>query len=41
MNLINQYTNEIKTLCIQHKVKKLYAFGSVVNGNFNRDNILI
>jgi uncharacterized protein len=38
MNLINQYTNEIKTLCIQHKVKKLYAFGSVVNGNFNRDS---
>jgi predicted nucleotidyltransferase len=27
-------TNEFITLCKSHKVKELYAFGSVVNGNF-------
>jgi len=25
---------QIKTLCEQHRVKKLFAFGSVVTGNF-------
>lgn len=34
MNLIDLYTDEIKTLCRQHKVKKLSAFGSLVKGNF-------
>jgi uncharacterized protein len=38
MNLIDQYAEEIKKLCFQHRVKKLYAFGSVVNGLFNRES---
>lgn len=35
MSFIDQYAEEIKSLCTRHKVKKLYAFGSVVNGNLN------
>jgi predicted nucleotidyltransferase len=31
---INFQSKEFIDLCRSHKVKKLYAFGSVVNGNF-------
>lgn len=33
-NDVNFQTNEFINLCKLHKVKELYAFGSVVNGNF-------
>ncbi len=31
MNLIQQYQTELSDLCRKHKVKELYAFGSVVD----------
>ncbi len=31
MNLINQHINQISILCSKHKVKELYAFGSVLD----------
>jgi len=31
---INFKSDEFIALCKSHKVKKLYAFGSIVNGNF-------
>lgn len=35
MNHINTYLKEINYLCQQHKVKKLYVFGSALNNSFN------
>jgi len=35
MNQIEQYTPEIIQLCKNHKVKTLYAFGSVLTDRFN------
>jgi predicted nucleotidyltransferase len=35
MNNIEPYVNEINKLCASHKVKSLYAFGSILNDNFN------
>ncbi len=35
MNLLNQNINKITQLCKIHKVKKLYAFGSVLADTFN------
>jgi uncharacterized protein len=35
MTLIDRYNNEIQSLCTQYKVKKLYAFGSVLHEGFN------
>jgi hypothetical protein len=32
---INFQSKEFIELCRSHKVKELYAFGSIVNGNFN------
>ncbi|MFY8212902.1 MAG: nucleotidyltransferase family protein [Flavobacterium sp.] len=34
MNLISQHIDEINTLCKSHKVKSLYAFGSVLTDQF-------
>lgn len=34
MTLIDQHKNAIEKLCATHKVKRLYAFGSVLTGNF-------
>ena len=31
-------SDEFIAICKSHKVKKLYAFGSVVNGNFTDDS---
>ena len=35
MNTLYAYKNEINELCATHKVRSLYAFGSVLNSNFN------
>jgi predicted nucleotidyltransferase len=34
MNLISQHIDKINTLCKSHKVKSLYAFGSVLTDQF-------
>lgn len=39
MNLIQQHINSINELCLKHKVKELYAFGSVLDDNkFNTNS---
>ena len=38
MTLIDQHINEIKKLCAVHKVKQLYAFGSVLTNRFNSES---
>jgi predicted nucleotidyltransferase len=39
MNLIQQHIKSISELCIKHKVKELYAFGSVLDENrFNDES---
>lgn len=38
MTLLDQYTKEINRLCAMHKVKSLYAFGSVVTKEFNAES---
>ena len=35
MSELDKYSEEIIRLCLAHKVKFLYAFGSVVSGKFN------
>lgn len=38
MNLIESYTKDILNLCKTHKVKTLYAFGSVLTDKFNNES---
>ena len=38
MNLIQNYSKEITNLCKIHKVKSLYAFGSVLSEKFNPES---
>ncbi len=38
MNRLKEYAPEIYKLCETHNVKSLYAFGSVLNENFNNDS---
>jgi predicted nucleotidyltransferase len=38
MNFITNHINAINGLCKTHKVKTLYAFGSVLNSNFNSES---
>jgi predicted nucleotidyltransferase len=38
MNTLSAYKNEINALCANHKVKSLYAFGSVLTPNFNTNS---
>lgn len=38
MSPIDQYTSKIKQLCSQHKVRRLYAFGSVLTSKFTNDS---
>ena len=38
MNLIQNYSKEITNLCKAHKVKSLYAFGSVLTEKFNPES---
>ena len=40
MTAIDKYTNEINRLCLKFKVKRFYAFGSVLNSNFNEKSDL-
>jgi hypothetical protein len=32
---LDKYSNEIKNLCLQNKVKSLYVFGSVLTDKFS------
>ena len=38
MNFIQNFNTEITNLCKTHKVKSLYAFGSVITDKFNPDS---
>jgi predicted nucleotidyltransferase len=38
MNLIENYSRDITELCKTHKVKSLYAFGSVLTEKFNNES---
>ncbi len=38
MNRLETYTTDIIKLCKTHKVKSLYAFGSVLTENFNNES---
>lgn len=38
MGLLETYKNEIQTLCQTHKVKTLYAFGSVNTTEFSQES---
>lgn len=38
MNTLNAYKKEIHELCFTHKVKSLYAFGSVLTPDFNSNS---
>ena len=38
MNLIERHTTAILNLCKAHKVKSLYAFGSVLTDKFNTES---
>jgi predicted nucleotidyltransferase len=40
MNFIEQHTQQIKTLCTQHKVRRLYVFGSALTKDFNGESDL-
>jgi predicted nucleotidyltransferase len=38
MTLIDAHINDIKKLCSNHKVRKLYAFGSVLSNKFTKES---
>lgn len=38
MNIIEEHIHDINKLCSLHKVKELYAFGSVLDKKFNKDS---
>jgi predicted nucleotidyltransferase len=38
MTLINKHISDIQRLCLKYKVKRLYAFGSVLTDRFERDS---
>lgn len=38
MNELSTYKTQIKELCVNHKVKSLYAFGSVLTPSFNAES---
>lgn len=38
MNTLYEYKKEINALCANHKVRTLYAFGSVLTPNFNTNS---
>ncbi len=38
MNFIENHNKDIQNLCKAHKVKSLYAFGSVLTDKFNSDS---
>ncbi len=38
MTLLEKHINDIRKLCSEHKVRQLYAFGSVLTTKFNIDS---
>lgn len=38
MSIIQEHADEINSLCENHKVKQLYAFGSVLTDKFNSNS---
>jgi uncharacterized protein len=38
MSILEPHIKEIKRLCSTHKVKQLYAFGSVLTNKFNNES---
>lgn len=38
MTIIDKHINDISKLCSAHKVKQLYAFGSVLTESFNNNS---
>ena len=38
MILIQRHIEEISALCLKHKVKALYVFGSILTKNFNENS---
>ena len=38
MTVLEKHIKDINRLCIRHKVKKLFAFGSVLTGGFNHNS---
>ena len=38
MKILDQFSGDINKLCAMHKVKKLYAFGSVLTDKFNKSS---
>ena len=38
MSLLDNHIDDIKKLCSNHKVKQLYAFGSVLTSKFNHES---
>lgn len=38
MNVLDKYLSDIRRLCDNHKVKSLYAFGSVLTDQFNSES---
>jgi predicted nucleotidyltransferase len=38
MNIIRQNIQEINTLCASHRVKSLFAFGSISTGDFKKES---
>ena len=38
MTIIDQYSGDIQRLCAKHKVRRLYAFGSILTNEFEKDS---
>lgn len=38
MSKLQPYMNDIRQICSRHGVRRLYAFGSVLTENFDRDS---
>ena len=38
MSILSAYKGQIDKVCAKHKVKSLYAFGSVISSDFNSDS---
>ncbi len=38
MTLLDKHIGDIRKLCFDHKVKQLYAFGSVLTAKFNSES---
>jgi len=38
MTVLDKHIKDINQLCSEHKVKELYAFGSVLSDRFNKDS---